>query len=90
MSETHGSNVQDQHGTTHTAADAHGSGGDHGAEAGDGDGDAHGGGHGHDAHGGEALGPIGWTMWGAGVLGVIAALIVVAGFVAATDFSFVA
>jgi hypothetical protein len=82
MSDTHGTNVQDQHGPTHATADAHG--------AATGNGGAHGDGHGHDAHGGEALGPIGWTMWGAGVLGVIAALIVVAGFVAATDFSFVA
>jgi hypothetical protein len=80
MSDTHCTHVPDQHSTTHATGDAHG------AAAGD----AHGGGHGHDAHGGEALGPIDWTMWGVGVLGVVAALIVVAGFVAATDFSFVA
>ena len=84
MSDTHGTHVPDQQSTTHATADAHA------AAAGDAHGDAHGGGHGHEAHGGEALGPIDWTMWGVGVLGVVAALIVVAGFVAATDFSFVA
>ena len=34
------------------------------------------------------LGPIAWRMWGVGVLGVVAALIVVAAFVVATDFVF--
>ena len=87
MSDTHGTNVQDQHGTTHVTADAHGSAADQSDAAGDGDahGDAHGGGH-----GGEALGPIDWTMWGVGVLGVVAALIIAAGFVIATSFSFTA
>jgi hypothetical protein len=48
-------------------------------------------GHGHDAHGGgEALGPIDWRMWGVGLLGVVAALIVTAGFVVATGFVFTA
>lgn len=57
--------------------------GDHGAAA-------HDTGHGHDAHGHEesSLGPIDWTMWGVGVVGVIAALIVVAGMVVATNFAF--
>lgn len=78
MSDTHGINAPDQHGSTQAAADGHGSADDHG------------GGHGHDDHGGETLGPIDWRMWGVGVVGVVSALIVVAGFVAATDFSFVA
>ena len=78
MSDTHGTHVPDQPGSSHAAAEGHGAA------------DSHGDGHGHDAHVGEALGPIDWTMWGVGVLGVVAALIVVAGFVAATDFSFVA
>jgi hypothetical protein len=57
----------------------------HGAAAGDGHG-------GHDDHGGHhdgpSLGPIDWRMWGIGVLGVLCALVVVAGFVAATGFAF--
>jgi len=77
MSDTHGTHVPDQHGASDAAADGH-------AAA-----DAHGdGGHGHDAHGGESLGPIDWRMWGVGVLGVVAALIVTAGFVVATGFAF--
>jgi len=54
---------------------------------------AHGGHDGsHDAHGhdGPGPGPIDWKMWGIGVLGVIAALIIAGGFVLATSFSFVA
>ena len=45
---------------------------------------------GHDVHGYDAdtLGPIDWRMWGAGVLGVLAAVVVVAAFVVATDFVF--
>ncbi len=78
MSDMHGTNGPEQHGSAHAAADDHGSADDH-ADA-----------HGHDDHGGEALGPIDWRMWGAGVVGVVSALIVVAGFVAATDFSFIA
>jgi hypothetical protein len=79
MSDTHGTLAPDQPGSSHAAAD------DHGAASGQGDG------HGHDAHGGiEALGPIDWTMWGVGVLGVAAALLVAAGFVIATSFSFTA
>ncbi|HVM66474.1 MAG TPA: hypothetical protein VMU14_16515 [Acidimicrobiales bacterium] len=63
----------------HGAAATH----DSGHDAGHG-GDAHGGdaGHGHDAHGGDGLGPIDWPMWLTGLLGVVAALVVVAAFVA--------
>jgi hypothetical protein len=44
----------------------------------------------HDEHGhaADTLGPIDWRMWGVGVLGGIAALIVVAGFVVSTGFVF--
>ncbi len=41
---------------------------------------------GHDAAG--TLGPVDWRMWGVGVIGVIAALAVVAGWAIATDFAF--
>jgi len=46
----------------------------------------------HDAggHDTDNLGPIDWRMWGVGVVGVIAALVVVAGFVAAAGFTFTA
>ena len=59
----------------HGAAAAHGTGHD---------------GHGHDGHGHEAdqLGPTDWTMWSIGLLGVIAALVVAAGFAMATGFNF--
>ncbi len=77
MSDTHGTHVPDQHGIPDATADGHSTADDHGD-----------GGHGHDAHGGEALGPIDWRMWGVGVLGVVAALIVTAGFVVATSFAF--
>ncbi len=77
MSDMHGTNGPDQHGSTQ-AADDHGSADDHAD------------GHGHGDHAGETLGPIDWRMWGAGAVGVVSALIVVAGFVAATNFSFVA
>ncbi|MDP2349685.1 MAG: hypothetical protein Q8M74_00835 [Chloroflexota bacterium] len=50
--------------------------------------DQHGDDHAHG--GGDALGPIDWTMWGVGVLGVVAALVIVAGFALATNFSFIA
>ncbi len=75
MSDTHDTDAADQHDSSPAAIDSHG-------DAGHGDG--HGDGHGA----GEALGPIGWRMWGAGVVGVVAALLVVAGFVVATSFSF--
>jgi len=54
------------------------------AQAGAGHGDDHGE-HGHAA---DTLGPIDVRMWGVGVLGVIVALIVTVGFVAATSFVF--
>lgn len=49
-------------------------------------------GHGHDdhGHGGMQLGPIDWRMWGVGVVGVVSALIVVAGVAVATAFNFTA
>ena len=50
--------------------------------------DDHGGDHGHDDHGHgaeeEALGPVDTFAWGAGLLGVLAGLLVVAAFVLAT------
>jgi hypothetical protein len=50
--------------------------------------DDHGDDHGHDDHahgdGAEALGPIDVFAWGAGVLGVVAALVIVGGFIIAT------
>ena len=48
---------------------------------------AHATGH-DDDHDGDTLGPIDWTMWGVGLVGVVSALVVVAGFVAATGFVF--
>jgi hypothetical protein len=41
--------------------------------------------HGHDSM---TLGPVDWQMWGVGVLGVVVALIITAGFAIATDFQF--
>lgn len=51
---------------------------------------AHDAAHGHDDHGhaADTLGPIDWTMWGAGVLGVVAAVAVLVGFVLAAHFAF--
>jgi len=49
--------------------------------------DDHGTGHGDHGHAADTLGPIDWTMWGVGVLGVIVAAIVVVGFVIATKFT---
>jgi hypothetical protein len=48
---------------------------------------AHGG---HDEHGhaADTLGPIDWRMWGVGLLGVLAGLVVVAGFIVSTKFAF--
>ena len=71
----------------HDATSAHDGTADHAAATQTDDG--HGGGHG-DHHDGGTLGPIAWRMWGVGVLGVVAALIVVAAFVVATDFAFFA
>lgn len=78
--------MSDMYGTQPAhAAGAHGTATDHGTTTGH---DA--GGHGVDDHGhaGGTLGPIDWPMWGVGVLGVVLALAVVAGFVLATGFSF--
>jgi hypothetical protein len=57
----------------------------HGAAAGHADGA-----HSHDAHmhGGMALGPVDVRMYAVGLLGLLLALIVTAGFVAATSFQF--
>jgi hypothetical protein len=89
-----GTTMSDTHGTTHAAdappepdpshPGAAGGGGHHA--------DQHGGGHDAGGHGHvtEPLGPISWAMWGAGVLGVVAALAVVYAFVLGTGFSFTA
>ena len=53
----------------------------HHADAHDAEHDAH-------AHHDGGLGPIDWWMWVAGILGVVAGLVTVAGVVAATQFSF--
>ena len=53
----------------------------HHADAHDAEHDAH-------AHHDGSLGPIDWRMWIAGVIGVFAGLVTVAGFVFATSFSF--
>jgi ABC-type Zn2+ transport system substrate-binding protein/surface adhesin len=78
MSDTHP--IPDEHGSSHAVEGPHGSAADHGGD------------HGHDdhAHGGDALGPIDWPMWGVGVLGVIVALIVTAGLAAASGFTLAA
>jgi hypothetical protein len=75
LHEGHGPEILDVHGTSHAVEGPHASPEDHG--------DA---GHGHDdhAHEPEALGPIDWAMWGAGVLGVALALVVTACLMAAT------
>jgi hypothetical protein len=54
--------------------------------------DAHDAGHdsGHGDHGHDegSLGPVDWPMWGAGVLGVVAAIVTTVAVVAATKFVF--
>ena len=88
MSDSHGASgapasgtqVPDVHGTARMVEGPHGSTEDHG--------DAHG--HDDHAHAGGALGPIDWSMWGVGIVGVVLALAVVAGFVLATGFNFTA
>lgn len=68
--------MSDQHATAgHDAAAAHGDGHD-------GHGDDHG--HGHDA----ALGPVDWAMWRAGLVGLVAGLVVFAGLVVALGPAF--
>ena len=51
---------------------------------------AHGDAHGHGEHGhvADTLGPVDIRMWGVGVLGVIVAVVVAAGFVVSTSFRF--
>jgi hypothetical protein len=75
MSDTHASHVPDQHGSATAMAGAHGAAAGHGDDHSDG-------------HGGSTLGPVDWTMWGVGAVGVVAALIITAGFVVATGFVF--
>ena len=75
-----GAHVSDVHGASRTVDGPHGATTDHGDT------------HGHDdhAHADAALGPIDWSMWGVGILGVVLALVITAGFVLATGFSFTA
>ncbi len=62
----------------HATTDGHGHAADTGHDSG------------HDEHhDGGTLGPIDWPMWGMGVLGVAAALVVVACAVIATNFVFI-
>jgi hypothetical protein len=89
MSDAHDKTHDTTHDTTHAAGEGHGSTPVHDAGHGDdahGD-DAHGAGHG-DGHGhvSEPLGPIGWAMWGAGVLGVLVAAVMTAVFAVSTGF----
>ena len=49
---------------------------------------AHAGGHDEHGHVADTLGPVDVQMWGVGVVGVIAALVIVACFVLATSFVF--
>ena len=70
--------VPDAHGSSSVVEGPHGSSEDHGGD------------HGHDDHGhaAMALGPIDWPMWMVGLAGLIVGVIVTAGFVVATSFSF--
>jgi hypothetical protein len=73
--------MSDTHDTTHGAGDE-----THDTTHGAGDetnGAGHDDGHGHVS---EPLGPIGWAMWGAGVLGVLVAAVMTAVFAVATGF----
>jgi ABC-type Zn2+ transport system substrate-binding protein/surface adhesin len=77
MSDTHASTqTPEEHGH---AADAHGAATGHAEGA-----------HSHDdhMHAGKGLGPFDLRMWAVGIVGVIWALIITAGFVAATGFQF--
>jgi hypothetical protein len=85
MTEAHG--TPETHGKSRTVPDPHDMSvvaGAHGST------DDHGGDHGHDDHGHAtgALGPIDWPMWIIGVAGLVVGVIVTAGFVVATNFSF--
>jgi hypothetical protein len=77
MSETHG--TPESHTEQDHAPDGHGAATGHedGAHA-----------HGGHEHAGMALGPVDVRMWLAGILGVAFAIVVTAGFVAATGFAF--
>ena len=69
---SHGANVEEIH-----AADAHHVGGGHDHEHATGHDHADAGAAGHgESHDGDALGPIDWRAWGAGVLGAVAAGVV--------------
>ena len=70
--------VPDTHGESVVVAGPHGATDDHGGD------------HGHDDHGHGAggLGPTDWRMWGIGAAGLVVGVIVTAGFVVATNFSF--
>lgn len=59
----------------------------HGADA---HGTGHDAGHGQDEHGHavDTLGPIDWTMWFVGLIGVVMAIVVAAGFATASGFNF--
>ena len=77
MSDTHGAaQTPEEHGH---APDAHGAATGHAEGA-----------HSHDdhMHAGMGLGPFDLRMWAVGIVGVIWALIITAGFVAATGFQF--
>ena len=50
--------------------------------------DTHDAGHDAHGHGDGTLGPIDWAMWGAGILGAIVAVVMVAAVVVATGFAF--
>jgi hypothetical protein len=85
MTETHG--TPESHTESTTVPDPHDMSvvaGPHGST------DDHGGDHGHDDHGHapSTLGPIDWRMWIVGAAGLIVGLIVTAGFVVASSFSF--
>ena len=77
--------LPDAHGTPESHSEKDHAPDGHGAATGHDDGA-----HGHDdhGHGGMALGPIDWRMWGAGVAGLVVAVIITAAFVVATSFSF--
>jgi ABC-type Zn2+ transport system substrate-binding protein/surface adhesin len=77
MSEPHG--TPESHSEKDHAPDAHGAATGHAEGA-----------HSHDdhMHPGMGLGPFDLRMWAVGVVGVIWALIITAGFVAATGFQF--
>jgi hypothetical protein len=75
--------------TSTTMSDTHASTA-HDTHADAGNGGGHADGHGEHGHDADTLGPIDTKMWGVGVLGVVAAVVIVACFVVATKFSFVA